>query len=144
MGTGSSACWPRWKFTAHVAFGRFDNGQIGSHIAIRPTLVVEHLGHSDVFVRARSSTGATTYANRFMNLDDSGILIPHNGSGWASDHANRITALHASFDNLQTVMRQPLPDKAGIPIMRIATGFDAIITARAAMKIDHHGLTAIV
>ena len=28
--------------------------------------------------------------------------------------------------------------------MCIATGFDAIITTRAAMKIDHHCLTAII
>ena len=36
----------------------------------------------------------------------------------------------------------PAGQRPGIPIMRIATGFDAIITARAAMKIDHHGLAA--
>ena len=106
--------------------------------------MVIDFGHSNIAIRASSGTCAATNADRFMNLNNSGFLVPHDRSGRAANHANRINALHACFDNLQAVMRQSLTDETWIAVMGIPACLDAVITSRAAMQVNDHGLTSVV
>jgi len=79
-----------------------------------------------------------------VNGNNSCRLIASDGTGWASDHAYRITAMHARLYELQAVMNDALADESRIAIMDIRTSFNAIIASGAPMQIDHHRVTGVV
>ena len=66
-----------------------------------------------------------------------------NRAGGTSDHANRITALHAGLNELKSLVDDPFAYESRISIVRRGTCLDTIIATRAAMKVDDHRLSAI-
>ena len=134
----------RRKSAALVALGGFLNGFSAGLVDVGSTFPIRNLCHGYIFVRTSRCADATADANGIVYRNDPRPLIAGDRAGRASDHANRIAAMHTGLDKLQAVVNQALPDKARITVVDVGASFDAIIATCATMQINDHRVATIV
>ena len=128
---------------AKIAFRGLKNGKLILFVDQLASSIIADLDHANVIVRAAFGTSLATDAGIWIDRDHSVIRIAGNCSCWATNHANRITAMHTSVRKEPLAVLRPLAHKAWISIMKGGASADAIIAASTTQRIDDHRFASI-
>ena len=143
MGTRSLTSGTAQLLHAKITLGRFQDWFVGLLINQRDSGAILDFDHQDIAVRTTIGTGAATDAGIIVDGHIASFAITTNRAGRATNHANRVQAMHAGVGHHPVIMFGALPYESRIIVVCRCTRPDTIITSRATIQVDHHRLFAI-
>lgn len=143
MGASDLACGPRLQFVAQITLGGLQNRQLGLAINSGAPLVVSRLDHDDVVIGATLSARFTADTGVRIDGDNPRVRVARDGSRGTSNHANRISAVHARVGKQKWAILRAIAHEPRRTLMGRSAGFHTLVTASASVEIDQHGLLAI-
>jgi hypothetical protein len=143
MGTGALAGRPSGLVNTEIAFGRLENRQAIGFFNHRLASRVMNRHHLDTAVGTAVGARAATDAGLFIDRNDSGTAFAGDCARRATDHADRVLAMHAGTGKHPVVKDDSLADKTGVAIVRRRAGSDTIIAAGASIQVNHHCLRSV-
>src|SRR5439155_7319314 len=142
MRTGTLTRGPPVTFHAQIALGRLANRLvIFAHHEF--TALIADVHHANRVVGAIVRTGFAANASDRIDDDLPGERLAVDRTGWTTDHANGIRAVHAGVGDHQPPTRGPMPEEPGIIVMCRGARAHAIVAPRAPIQINHHRRRAV-
>ena len=121
-----------------VALGGFHYRSMGLLIKDEGALFIANFNHLNIVIGTTVRTGGAANACGVIDnhLSFKGISV--NSSGGASDHADRVSAVHTGVGNHVTAELPSLSDKARVIVVCRGAGTDTVIAPGAAIKVYNH------
>ena len=126
-----------------IAFRRLNYGLAGNFIEDESAFGISHLNHTDVVVGAVVGAGRATNTGIVIDHYLSRSLDTMNRAGRASEHADRIEAVHARVSDHQALYTPAMPVKPRVVVVTHGARFRTRVTPDAAFQIDKHRLRAV-
>ena len=143
MGAGALAGRTAKLIGTQITLGGFYNGGSGEFIKNKVAVPVTDVHHADIVIRTGVGAHGTADAGRIVNDDLAFLQIPMDGARRATDHTYRVYAVHTGIGDHVVTDLWPMSNKAWVVLVRGRAGANTVIAPGTAVKIDHHGLSAV-
>jgi hypothetical protein len=105
--------------------------------------MITNFDHANRVIRAVLGTRTATDTSLIIDIHFTIIKLATDRTCGALDHANGITAMHASIRHHDSIIDRPIAQEPRVIVMRRSAGSHTIITPSTTIHVDQHGSSSI-